>query len=136
MQRSTSQRVLDRFYSAMDPEMTQTLTAEQKESIDQALLTTTLVSRHPVDIRRSFAFLHRRYFVVFLLGHDHRKSTRETSAFGRVVSTLGITLGIVFCILSVLLMLYMIKSALGIDVFKNFHVGIWDWFLTLNSKMR
>lgn len=136
MQKSTSQRVLDRFYSSMDPKIAQTLTAEQKESIEQSLLTTTLVSRHPVDIRRSFSFLRRRYFLVFLLGHDHRKSARETSTVGRVVSTIGITLGIVFCILSVLLMLYMIKSALGIDVFKNFHVGIWDWFLKLNSKMR
>ena len=36
---------------------------------------------------------------------------------------------------SVLLALYMLKSALGIDVFKNFHVGIWTWFVNLHDKV-
>ena len=42
---------------------------------------------------------------------------------------------VVFGLLSILLALYMLKSALGIDVFKNFHVGIWTWFVSLHDHM-
>lgn len=135
MQKSTSQLVTERFYTTLDPEIERTLTPEQKEGIEQALITSTLVTRHPVDIRTSFPFFHRRYFMVFLFGRDKRKRIRETGAVERVFSTLCITVGVLFCLLSILLALYMIKSALGIDVFKHFHVGIWGWFIELNQKM-
>ena len=135
MQKSTSQLVIERFYRSLNAETEASLTAEQKNGIEQALAASTLATRHPVDFRRSFPFLHRRYFVVFLLGRDLRKSTREGGAFGRVISTLMIIVGVLFCLLSVLLMLYMLKSALGIDVFEHFHVGIWGWFINLNQHM-
>lgn len=48
---------------------------------------------------------------------------------------LAITFAVLFAILAVLLALYMLKSALGIDVFKNFHVGIWTWFVNLHDKV-
>jgi hypothetical protein len=41
---------------------------------------------------------------------------------------------VLFVTCCVLLTLYMIKSALGIDVFQNFHVGIWDWWLSLKNR--
>lgn len=135
MQKSTAELVVERFYAALDPEVQDTLTPEQKTGIEQALISANLASRHPVDIRRSFPFLNRRYFVVFLLGKDLRKQARETGTLGRVFSTLSITVGILFCILSMLLALYMIKSALGIDVFEHFHVGIWTWFMDLHDHM-
>ncbi|MDA4630429.1 hypothetical protein NZA98_04760, partial [Escherichia coli] len=78
-----------------------------------------------IDFRHSFPFLHRRYFVVFLCGRDLRKIPRESTLLGRIFSTLAITFAVLFAILAVLLALYILKSALGIDVFKNFHVGIW-----------
>ena len=56
--------------------------------------------------------------MVFLFGRDLRKVSRESTLFGRVFATLLITLGVVFALLSILLALYMLKSALGIDVFK------------------
>jgi hypothetical protein len=37
--------------------------------------------------------------------------------------TLSLTLG--------LLVLYLFKSALGINLFAGFSLGIWDWFKTL-----
>jgi hypothetical protein len=27
-----------------------------------------------------------------------------------------------------------LKSALGIDIFQHFHVGIWDWWLNLKYQ--
>ncbi|TDN59834.1 hypothetical protein [Scandinavium goeteborgense] len=135
MQKSTSEVVVERFYSSLDPEVETTLTPEQKTGIEQALVSSTLAARHPVDFRHSFSFFHRRYFVVFLFGRDKRKKPRDVGTFGRVLSTLGVMFLVLFCVLSVLLALYMIKSALGIDVFKHFHVGIWGWFIQLHDKM-
>lgn len=134
MQKSTSELVIGRFYAALDPDVEKTLTPDQKSGIEQALTEATLATRHPVDFRRSFPFLHRRYFVVFLLGRDLRKRPRESGAFSRIFTTLSVTVLILFCLLSMLLALYMLKSALGIDVFKHFHVGIWDWFIHLHDK--
>ena len=130
MPKSTAELVVERFYAALDQEVETSLTAEQKRGIEQALVRANLASRH-----RIFPFLHRRYFVVFLFGRDLRKVSRESTLFGRVFATLLITLGVVFALLSILLALYMLKSALGIDVFKNFHVGIWTWFVNLHDHM-
>lgn len=134
MEKPTSELVVDRFYASLDAEVEASLTPEQKRGIEQALVRATLSSRHRIDFRRSFPFLHRRYFVVFLFGRDLRKISRG-STLGRIFSTLAISIALLICILSVLLMLYMFKSALGIDLFKNFHVGIWTWFVNLHDKV-
>lgn len=134
MEKPTSELVVDRFYASLDAEVEASLTSEQKRGIEQALVRATLSSRHRIDFRRSFPFLHRRYFVVFLFGRDLRKISRD-STLGRIFSTLAISIALLICILSVLLMLYMFKSALGIDLFKNFHVGIWTWFVNLHDKV-
>lgn len=134
MPKPTSELVVDRFYASLDAEVEASLTPEQKRGIEQALVRATLASRHRIDFRRSFPFFHRRYFVVFLFGRDLRKHSRD-GALGRFFSTLAIMVALLLCILSVLLALYMFKSALGIDVFKNFHVGIWTWFVNLHDKV-
>ncbi|MBV8043666.1 hypothetical protein [Pluralibacter sp.] len=135
MSKSTAERVVERFYASLDQEVETSLTPEQKRGIEQALVHTNLATRHWLDFRHSFPFLHRRYFVVFLFGRDLRKVSRESTLLGRIFTTLMITLGVLFCLLSVLLALYMLKSALGIDIFTNFHVGIWTWFMNLHDTM-
>lgn len=67
MPKSTAELVVERFYAALDQEVETSLTAEQKRGIEQALVRANLASRHRIDFRHSFPFLHRRYFVVFLL---------------------------------------------------------------------
>jgi hypothetical protein len=133
--KSTAELVIERFYASLDQEVETSLTPEQKRGIEQALIHTNLATRHRFDFRHSFPFLHRRYFVVFLFGRDLRKVSRESTLVGRIFTTLIITFAVLFCLLSVMLALYMLKSALGIDVFTNFHVGIWTWFMDLHDKM-
>ncbi|PLO62334.1 hypothetical protein CWN49_30880, partial [Klebsiella michiganensis] len=84
MTKSTSDLVVERFYSALDPETETSLTPEQKRGIEQALVRSSLASRHRIDFRHSFPFLHRRYFVVFLCGRDLRKIPRESTLLGRI----------------------------------------------------
>ncbi len=124
MPKSTAELVVERFYAALDREVETSLTAEQKRGIEQALVRAN--RRHAIAsiFRHSFPFLHRRYFVVFLFGRDLRKVSRESTLFGRIFATLLITLGVVFALLSILLALYMLKSALGIDVFKKISTSV------------
>lgn len=126
--------VIDRFYEALDQDINAQLTPEQKEEIENAIVSITLASRHRIDIRKSFPFFGKRLYLVFLLGRDLRSRSRPESRLSRVLVTFLIMFATLFLLCCVLLTLYMIKSALGIDVFQHFHVGIWDWWLNLRNQ--
>ncbi|AJJ11380.1 hypothetical protein CH64_2110 [Yersinia rohdei] len=124
---------IERFYKALDENTNEQLTPEQKQEIEKAIIAITLASKHGVDIRKSFPFFGKHFYLVFLLGWDLRKKSRPASKLTRIMVTFLILFIALFCTFCVLLTLYMIKSFLGIDVFQNFHVGIWDWWLSLKN---
>lgn len=127
--------VIERFYAALlDDETTDGLTPEQKRAIEHAIIAITLATKHRVDVRRNFSFFGKRFYLVLLLGRDLRQYRRKESTSLHIVMTLLVIFVGLFCIASVLLTLYMIKSALGIDVFQHFHVGIWDWWQNLRKQ--
>ena len=124
---------IERFYAQLDPQISEELTPEQKAGVEKAVLAITLGARHKVDIRRSFPFFGKRFYLVFLLGRDLRQQHRQESTLSRILLTFLLLIAVLFVTSCILLTLYMIKSALGIDVFQNFHVGIWDWWLSLKN---
>ncbi|HGN9373819.1 TPA: hypothetical protein ACK11E_003875 [Citrobacter pasteurii] len=126
--------VIERFYAQLDVHISEGLTPEQKEGIEKAIVASTLASRHRIDIRRSFPFFGKRFYLVFLFGRDLRQRHRQESTLSTMLLTFLLLLGTLFVTCCVLLTLYMIKSALGIDVFQHFHVGIWDWWLSLKDR--
>lgn len=111
---------IERFYAHLDERIAEELTPEQKEGVEKALLATTLTSRHQIDIRRSFPFFSKRYYLVFLFGRDLRRQHRQESTLSRMLLTFLLLIAVLFVTCCILLTLYMIKSALGIDVFQNF----------------
>ena len=126
--------VIDRFYEVLDKDVSAQLTPEQKEEIENAIVSITLATRHRIDIRKSLPFFGKRLYMVFLLGRDLRARSRPESKLSRIVVTFLILFATLFLLCCVLLTLYMIKSALGIDIFQHFHVGIWDWWLNLKYQ--
>jgi hypothetical protein len=86
--------------------------------------------RHRIDWRGTFSLGHSRYYFVFLFGRNRR----DLSRLERKLSLLGkaavVTAFLVFCMAIGLVGLYLIKSALGINLFPNFSLGLWDWFRT------
>lgn len=121
--------VIERFYQALDEKTAATLTDAQKQDVEQAVLTITLTSRQRIDIRRSFPFFGRRYFYVFMAGRDMRRYPRHSSVAGRLLVSLLLVFALLFFLTSIFITLYLIKSALGIDIFNNFHVGLWTWLI-------
>ena len=54
--------------------------------------------------------------------------TRAEKARGLFIQSVLLTVFLSFSALLGLVVLYLIKSAMGIDLFPNFSLGIWSWF--------
>ncbi|PQJ88250.1 hypothetical protein [Aliivibrio sifiae] len=131
MMNKKQQRLIAQFYASLDETTASELTSEQRKSIERAIIATGLGSNNKVDIRKSISIFNKRYFFVFLLGRDFRQQLRNESPFAVFMMTLLMALGVLSLFALAVVTLYLIKSALGIDIFHNFSFGIWDWFKEL-----
>jgi hypothetical protein len=86
--------------------------------------------RHNIDLRGTFAlpFLPSKIYYVLLLGKNHRELSRSEKAITAFTLSLFVALFVTFCVLFGILVLYLVKSALGIDLIEGFSFGVWDWF--------
>jgi hypothetical protein len=83
---------------------------------------------HAVDARWTLKWWRWQYYFVFLAGRNRRVLTDREQTIQRlamatvlaVVLTIGTVLGV--------LTLYLVKSALGIDLIPGFSFGVWGWF--------
>ncbi len=85
---------------------------------------------HALDLRFTFPFFDRRYYVVLVAGRSIR-SSRLQKLILRRAEVIFISLLLMFSISLGLLVLYLLKSAMGINLFDDFSLGIWDWFQSL-----
>lgn len=83
---------------------------------------------HVIDYRGVIKIFRYRYYYVLLAGRNRRELSIKDQKIANV--TQAIFFIAVFSLITVLtfLFLYLIKSALGIDIFKGFSFGVWDWF--------
>ena len=125
------QKLLTHFYSALDDNVINSLSETQKKSIEHALIATGLGTNNRVDIRKSISVFNKRYFFVLLLGRDYRQQLRKESPFALFMLTILIAMGMLSVLGLAIFALYLIKSAMGIDIFHNFSFGVWDWFKSL-----
>ncbi len=84
--------------------------------------------KHAIDLRGTLSFWRWRYYVVVLMGRNKRLLTPREKRISLMVKTLLILLFFSFSTLMGLLVLYLAKSAMGIDLFPGFSLGIWGWF--------
>lgn len=108
-------------------ELRESFTEEQLEALKLAFGTRSW-GKHSVDLRGTVKFWHRRYYFVFLSGRNYRQLSRleqELSLLGKATVLAAILLA---CGLVGLVLLYLLKSALGIDIFPDYSFGVWTWF--------
>ena len=81
---------------------------------------------HRIDLRWTMKLWKKSYYIVIIAGVNRRSPSRRQQKLARLGK--AIFLATLFLILSVfsLLLLYIIKSALGIDLIDNFSLGIWS----------
>lgn len=83
---------------------------------------------HAVDIRWTLKFWRWRYYFVFLAGRNRRELSRQDEQIARFAMAVFLTIFILISTLLGLLVLYLIKSALGIDLIPGHSFGVWTWF--------
>jgi len=86
--------------------------------------------KHKVDYRGTFKlpFSKWRYYYVLLAGRNYRELNRQEKRLSLIITALFSSLFLIFSTALGLLILYLIKSALGINLLPGFSLGIWDWF--------
>lgn len=84
--------------------------------------------QHPVDLRGTVGIWRWRYSFVVLAGRQRRRLSRLEYEISRWVAASAVGISLFVSILTGLLVLYLLKSALGIDILPNTSLGIWDWF--------
>ena len=112
--------------SKMPNEVAQSFTDEQLTQINLALAGRRW-GQHKLDIRGTLSFLSSRYYFVVLGGKDKRevsRTLRNINSFGVSLLLFGIT---VCCSIFGLVVLYILKSWMGINLFENYSLGLWDW---------
>jgi len=89
--------------------------------------------KHFIDKRGTFAitFVRWRFYYVFLLGKNRRAYTRREKHASLLMLMGIILLFLCISVLLGLLTLYLLKSALGIDLLEGTSLGIWDRFKEL-----
>ncbi|MDC7224796.1 MAG: hypothetical protein PQJ60_13705 [Spirochaetales bacterium] len=97
--------------------------------------------KHSIDIRGIIPLFFRRYYFVILVGRDTRQETKKIEAerrykVRRVNNMVSAFLLLIPFLFILFLLLYYLKSALGINVLPEKHLGdLSDWFFRLLDRV-
>lgn len=110
------------------PEALRESFTEQQLSGLRSAFATRSWARHKVDLRGTFSIWNNQYYFVLVGGRNKRGLTRGQRNLSLATKAIAITLFLFFSVLLGLVVLYLIKSALGINLLSNYSLGLWDWF--------
>jgi hypothetical protein len=87
--------------------------------------------KHQLDLRGTLRIFRWRYYYVVVAGRNLRDGQRSQQQLSRLMLAVIISMLLICSAGLGLLLLYLLKSALGIDLFDGFSLGIWSWFKAL-----
>ena len=119
------QKLLDRMPSEVQQSFT-----EAQLSYLRVALGARQWGKHKLDVRGTLGLGSWRYYYVLVAGRNKRSEHRSHKA-GLLVKAVLVSVLLIISIVLGLLLLYLLKSALGIDLFADFSLGIWGWFKEL-----
>mgnify|MGYP000753915477 CR=1 FL=1 len=116
------------FLSHLPQETASVLTDTQLSHIKVAI-GSGQYRKHKVDIRGTFPvlFFPSRIYFVFLMGRNIRSLSRQEQNIAFTSMLLLTTLFLMFSTMLGLVIVYIIKSALGINLLEGYSLGLWDW---------
>ena len=119
----------DSVMRRIDRKVLASFTREQLRAIHEGISASRPLSKHPIDVRGIIPLFFTQYYFVLLMGKDRRLATRRIENIRREKSALAggalfLFFGMSPLILFGLLLLYFMKSAMGIDLFPDKH--LWD----------
>ena len=121
--------VIEKLLNKLPKTLASSYSDEQLQGMRVALGDRTW-GKHFIDNRGTFAFpfIPWRFYYVFLLGQNRRAYTRREKHASMLMFIGLIFSFIIISVLFGLLTLYILKSAMGIDLLEGTSLGIWDWF--------
>jgi hypothetical protein len=128
-QKISNQPAIKKLLSRMPDDVANSFTDDQLTHL-LTVVGSRSWGKHKVDIRGTFKlpFYQWRYYYVILAGRNYRELNRQEKRLSFLITTLLSSLFLICSAVLGLLMLYLIKSALGINLFPGFSLGIWSWF--------
>lgn len=127
--KSNKTSTVNQFLSGMEKSVADSFTAEQRKALQKSI-TNQDWHQHNVDFRPTLAlpFLPWSFYLVFLVGINRRGllPVERFIAFTMLLFIIFIIgLLIIGC---AFVLIYLLKSWLGIDLFPNESLGVWDNF--------
>lgn len=123
-------KTADYYLNSIDPDLRESFTPEQITAV-RTLLESAIPQPSPklVDLRFTVDLILSRFYVVLFVGKDRRRQRRSYlpdrfakvgNAIAAVILLIGLNLSVS---LFIFLLLYLIKSAIGIDLFQGSHLS-------------
>lgn len=107
-------------------ELRESFSDEQLQGLRSALATRSW-ARHKLDLRGTFNLWRTQYYFVVVAGRNKRSLSRAQQKLSLAAKAGAITVFLFFSVLLGLVLLYVLKSALGIDLLPGHSLGLWDW---------
>ena len=83
---------------------------------------------HALDLRFTLKWWRWQYYFVLLAGRNRRVLTDRERRIQRISMALVLAVFLLVSTVVGVLVLYLVKSALGIDLIPGFSFGVWGWF--------
>jgi hypothetical protein len=130
LQRAAGDPFLEEFFSRIPREVAVSFTDDQLLAIKLAFAARHR-GAHAIDLRVSIPTPFQRVYIVLLAGLERRNAfrRRKDRAASPLVTLGNIIFGALFfggLFLALMGVLYVLKSALGIDLMPGFSLGLWD----------
>lgn len=121
--------MLERLHEALSEHP---LSVVQESGITRALIAQNRSQRHAIDLRGSLPLIFKRFYFVLFAGRDRRAKTLQTERHrwsitlkGIIQGKNGTELALLFSpfILGALYIVYLFKSAMGINILDDMHLA-------------
>ncbi len=116
----------NRFFERIGADAAESFSDAQLDAIKRAFGARGFAS-HRIDLRLSVPLLFTRLYLVLLIGRERRHTPRLDRAMIGIGRTTMAAALILAALLAIVLVLYPIKTAAGIDIFE--HGGLHDWVI-------
>jgi hypothetical protein len=120
---------VNQLLSGMEKSVAESFTYKQRKALQKSMTTQDWRS-HTVDFRPTLAlpFLPWSFYLVFLVGINRRGLLPAERFIAFTMFLLVIFFMGLFVFGCIFVLIYLLKSWLGIDLFPNESLGIWDKF--------
>lgn len=120
-------QVIARLLQRMPEDVAKSFNEEQLSHLRNAIGAREW-GKHKLDLRGTIKLFKWRYYYVILAGRNRRTLSYKELRLAMFLNALILSSFVSISVLFGLIILYLLKSALGIDLIDGWSLGLWTWF--------